>query len=114
MTKTGSPAQAERLLAGAEALTRPPNSRLGFFGYGLMDVEIALIRGDLALALRRLRAAYDQGWRGPFWRYYRDIDPVLSEIRGTPEFKAVFADIERDMRRQAQRLAAQPQGELFR
>lgn len=114
LTKTGSPAQAERLLAGAEALTRPPNSRLGFFGYGLMDVEIALIRGDLALALRRLRAAYDQGWRGPFWRYYRDIDPVLSEIRGTPEFKAVFADIERDMRRQAQRLAAQPQGELFR
>ena len=114
LAKTGSPAQAERLLAGAEALTRPPNSRLGFFGYGLMDVEIALIRGDRTLALRRLRAAYDQGWRGPFWRYYRDIDPVLSEIRGTPEFTAVFADIERDMRQQAHRLAAQQTGELFR
>lgn len=114
LAKTGSPAQAERLLAGAETLARPPNSRLGFFGYGLIDVEIALIRGDRALALRRLRAAYDEGWRGPFWRYYRDIDPVLSEIRGTPEFTAVFADIERDMRQQAQRLAAQPQGALFR
>jgi hypothetical protein len=49
-------------------------------------------------------------WRsyGPQWRYYRDHDANLGSIRGTPEFKAVFADIERDMARQHARPAARP------
>jgi TolB-like protein/tetratricopeptide (TPR) repeat protein len=111
--KTGEQAQAEHLLTSAEALTRPPNARLGFFGYGPMDATIAAIRGDKALALRRLKAAYTEGWRGPFWRYYRDFDPSFADIRETPEFKAIFADIDRDMRQQAERLSAQPKGPLF-
>ena len=48
------------------------------------------------------------GWRGPFWRYYRDFDPNLASIRNEPEFKAIFADIERDMARQRAELAARP------
>ena len=40
-----------------------------------------------------------------WWRYYRDFDPNLASIRNEPEFKAVFADIERDM---AQQRAASP------
>jgi hypothetical protein len=42
------------------------------------------------------------------WRYYRDIDPNLDSIRSEREFKAIFADIERDMARQRAALAARP------
>ena len=48
------------------------------------------------------------GWRGPYWGYARDFDPSLASIRNEPEFKAVFADIERDMAQQRARLAARP------
>ena len=44
----------------------------------------------------------------PLWRYYRDFDPNLASIRNEPEFKAIFADIERDMAQQRARLAARP------
>jgi hypothetical protein len=47
------------------------------------------------------------GWRA-LWRYFRDFDPNLASIRNEPEFKAVFADIERDMARQRAELAARP------
>ena len=59
-------------------------------------------------ALAALREAEQAGWRGPLWRYYRDFDPNLASIRNEPEFKAVFADIERDMAQQRARLAARP------
>jgi hypothetical protein len=39
---------------------------------------------------------------------YRDIEPNLASIRNEPEFKAVFADIERDMAKQRAALAARP------
>jgi hypothetical protein len=42
------------------------------------------------------------------WRYYRDVDPNLASVRSEPEFKAVFADIERDMARQRAEFAARP------
>ncbi len=61
-----------------------------------------------AEALAALRDAEKAGWRGPFWRYYRDFEPNLASIRNEPEFKAVFADIERDMAQQRARLAARP------
>ena len=60
-----------------------------------------------AKALSALRVAEKAGWRAS-WRYYRDFDPDLASIRNEPEFKAVFADIERDMARQRAELAARP------
>ena len=65
------------------------------------------MRGDTAKALAKLREAEQAGWR-TLWRYYRDFDPNLASIRNEPEFKAVFADIERDMAQQRARLAARP------
>ena len=59
-------------------------------------------------ALAALRAAEKAGWRGPTWRLSRDFDPHLASIRGDPEFKAVFADVERDLLRQRAELAARP------
>jgi hypothetical protein len=101
----GEPEQAARLLEASErVLRRLP--RLG--GYGIDDVRVHALRGDKAKALAALREAAQAGWRGPTWRYYRDIDPNLASIREEPEFKAIFADIERDMARQRAELAKRP------
>jgi TolB-like protein/Tfp pilus assembly protein PilF len=80
--------------------------RLGSSGYGIADVQIHALRGDKPKALAALLEAEKAGWRGMAWRYYRDFDPTLASIRNEPEFKAVFADIERDMARQRAELAA--------
>ena len=100
---TGDRERANELLERSEAYfqTIP---RTGLFGYGIADVAIYALRGESAVALRRLREAEKAGWRQG-WRYYRDYDPGLASIRNQPEFKAVFADIERDM---AQQRAASP------
>ena len=101
----GDAARANVLLdAAAQAIGRIP--RLGLGGYGITDVQIQALRGDKAKALAALREAEQAGWRGPLWRYYRDFDPNLASIRNEPEFKAIFANIERDMARQRAELAA--------
>jgi TolB-like protein/cytochrome c-type biogenesis protein CcmH/NrfG len=81
--------------------------RLGAVGYWIADVQIHALRGQKAQALAALRDAERAGWR-VLWRYYRDFEPNLASIRNEPEFKAVFADIERDMARQRAELAARP------
>ena len=85
-------------------------TRLGGNGFGIADVEVLAVRGRKQEALSTLRAAQRAGWRGGLWplRYFRDHDPALATIRSDPEFKAVFADIERDMARQRAELAARP------
>jgi hypothetical protein len=40
--------------------------------------------------------------------YFRDVELTLASIRDKPEFKAIFADIERDMAKQRAALAARP------
>ena len=106
LQKRGDDVRANMLLdAAAQAIGRIP--RLGANGYGITDVQIHALRGDKAKALVALRAAEQAGWRRS-WRYYRDFDPNLASIRNEPEFKTVFADIERDMARQRAELAARP------
>ena len=63
--------------------------------------------GNTSTAGASLREPDPAGWRS-WWRYYRDYDPALASIRNDPEFKAVFADIERDMAKQRAALAATP------
>jgi hypothetical protein len=74
----------------------------------IRDVLILALRGDNAGALQALRQAERNGWRYN-WRYYRDYEPGLASIRDTPEFKAIFADIERDMARQREELRRLPE-----
>jgi tetratricopeptide (TPR) repeat protein len=97
--ETGEKERAAELLRRADAWVMT-SERLGRFGYGLADVQIRLLRGQQDEALELLREAERSGWRGPYWKYHRDFDPVLAPIRNHPEFKAVFDDIERDMARQ--------------
>jgi tetratricopeptide (TPR) repeat protein len=98
--------RARRLLDQSEAFIRT-YPRLGPFGYGISDVAIHALRGEKPAALAKLREAERAGWL-LYWRYYRDFDPNLASIRNEPEFKAIFADIERDMAQQRAALAARP------
>ena len=104
LQKTGAGARAGVLLDRTEKFIRTM-PRMGGWGYGIADVEIYALRGQNREALAALRTAEKAGWRKS-WRYYRDFDPDLAAIRNEPEFKAVFADIERDMARQRAELAA--------
>jgi hypothetical protein len=101
---TGESDRVRQLLDGSERVlgTQP---RLGISGFGVCDVAIYALRGDKARALVALREAEQAGWRTA-WRYTRDFDPNFESIRNEPEFKAVFADIERDIARQRAALAA--------
>jgi TolB-like protein/Flp pilus assembly protein TadD len=105
--KRGDSERASVLLDGAARVFRT-HSRLGASGYWVADVAIHALRAQKAQALEALRDAEKAGWRGPGWRYYRDFEPNLASIRSEAEFKAVFADIERDMARQRAQLAARP------
>jgi TolB-like protein/Tfp pilus assembly protein PilF len=105
--KRGDSDRAGALLDGAARVIRT-TPRLGISGYWVADVAIHALRGQKAQALATLREAARVGWRGPLWRYYRDFDPNLASIRNEPQFKAVFADIERDMAAQRAELAARP------
>jgi tetratricopeptide (TPR) repeat protein len=107
LLQTGEDTRARQLLDGSEGAIRQI-PRLSWLGFGIADVRIHALRGDKARALAALREAEQAGWRGPNWRFSRDVDPALASIRDEPEFKAVFADIERDMALQRAKLAKLP------
>ena len=103
--KTNEGDRARMLLDRAERYIRTL-PRLGESGYGIQDVRIHALRGDKAKALSALRAAVKEGWRGPFWRTQLLFDMSLTSVSSDPAFKAVVADIRRDMKRQRGELAA--------
>lgn len=97
----------EGLLDRSERVVRS-SQRMGWEGYGLLDVQIHALRGDTAKALAALQEATTAGWRSFGWRYYRDFEPTLASIRDEPQFKDIFAEIEADLARQREALAARP------
>jgi hypothetical protein len=99
--------QAKLLLDGGAATIRDL-PRLGLKGYGVSDAQISARRGRKGEALAQLRTARQAGWRGPHWRWWPSRDPALALIRNEPEFRAVFAAIERDMARQRAEPTASP------
>ena len=107
LLQTGEDTRARQLLDSSEGAIRQI-PRLSWSGFGIADVRIHALRGDKARALAALREAEQAGWRGPNWRFSRDVEPALASIRDEPEFKAVFADIERDMALQRAKLAKLP------
>jgi TolB-like protein/lipopolysaccharide biosynthesis regulator YciM len=103
---TGEDDRARVLLDRAEEVMRR-RGPMSQFGYSFSDAEIQSLRGRRAEALVELRQALQQGRRAG-WRYHRDFDPNLESIRNEPEFKAIFAEIERDMVGQRAALATRP------
>jgi hypothetical protein len=76
------------------------------------DIRVAAIRGDRAGTLRMLESLIDRGWRGEYWRYYRDHDPAFEAVRSDPRFRKVFSVVENDVR--ARRVRAAESGDLGR
>jgi len=111
LQKLGKTDEALALLAGSEKVMAKlpllPLLVLELRGRAPNDAGALALRGRKQEALTALRAAEREGWRVG-WRLSRDVDPALDSIRDDPEFKAIFADIERDMARQRAELAARP------
>ena len=106
LQRTGERERAALLLDRSESFFRAI-PRMGWMGYRITDAQVHALRGHRKEALAALREAENDGWRF-LWRYHRDFDPALASIRNAPEFKAVFADIERDVARQRAELATRP------
>ena len=104
LQRTGEKQRAEKLLEYSENYFRSI-PRMG--GYKLNDVRIYAMRGDKSTALAKLREAERAGCR-ELWRYLRDYTSSFASIRNEPEFKAIYAEIERDMAQQRANLAARP------
>lgn len=101
---TGDTAQAARLSdAVFEVIDTLP--RLGWAGYGIVDVQLYAVQGRVADALTALRAAVDSGWR-PILDVPLDQDPSLKALRQAPEFAAILAEIDADMAAQLVRAQA--------
>jgi TolB-like protein/Flp pilus assembly protein TadD len=110
LQKLGKTDQAVALLAGSDkvrAKLPPLGGGVAWGGRALDDARALALRGRKQEALTALRAAERAGWR-LLWRFARDVDPVFDSLRDDPEFKAIFADIERDMARQRAELAKRP------
>jgi hypothetical protein len=60
----------------------------------LLFARTALLAGDRALALDRLRGAVDAGWRD---YYLLQGDPRWDDVREASEFKALLARIKFDV-----------------
>jgi TolB-like protein/Flp pilus assembly protein TadD len=110
LQQVGQSDHAAALLERVDAFVKT-TARLGGLGFGIADVRILALRGRKRHALLSLRAAERAGWRGGLWplRYFREYDPSLASIRSDPEFKAIFAEIGRDMARQRAELAKRAQ-----
>jgi tetratricopeptide (TPR) repeat protein len=102
LSKTGEQKQADLLLDRSfqQIQTIP---RLGFYGYGIADVQIYALQGDKQKALAALRQAIDEGWRTLWW-YYLKRDLNLESLHDEPEYQAMVAEIEADMAEQLARV----------
>ena len=86
--------------------------RMGNWGVGIRDVKIYALQGRKAEALKALRQAVDEGWRG-FWPFALKYDPVLESLHDEPEYQAIIAELDADMAAQLQRVREmQAAGEL--
>ena len=96
--------QADRLLNGAfDYIQTIP--RLGWEGYGIADVHIHALRGEVDAALTAFRRAIDQGWR-PIGQHPLGRDPNLSILHDQPAFRSMLDELDADMAAQLERVTA--------
>ena len=100
----GESAQADALLRRSLAFLDTTH-RVGWIGYGIADVKIAVIQGDEDTALKALEEAVEAGWRKAWAAKLNDR--ALDPIRDDPRFKEQVAIIEADMAAQRERLLAE-------
>lgn len=102
LQRTGDTERARALLDAASVFLAVAR-RNGTHEYFIDEARVAEIRGDHETALRVLGKLVADGWRGPYWRYYRDHDPAFDRLREDPRFRNAFAVVEQDLRSQRSR-----------
>lgn len=96
------PDRAAPLLAETEAfINRIKANGNVYHTIPYFEARIAALRGQLELALQRLREAVDAGWRRGWWIRW---DPAFRALQSDTRMKALLQRIENDMLTQRQRL----------
>lgn len=111
LRRGGDQAASDTLLDGVAAFLETARSG-GTVEFVIDEIRVAAIRGDHEGALQALDERVATGWRGEYWRYYRDHDPAFDGLRTDPRFRKAFAAIERDIA--LQRARAAESGDLGR
>lgn len=102
LEKVGDRECAARLLEKAlDQMQRMP--RLGFFGYGIADVEVYARQGKPEQALAVLRQAIDAGYRMPWWTQ-AERSPHTELLRDDLQFQAMMEEIRVDLASQLERV----------
>ena len=95
LVQTGQQAQADLLLSATETyIAGIP--RLGCCGYGLTDVEIAAIRGDVNQALIALEQAVAESWKVDWW-WETDYNPNLDNLSDNERYRTIVAALAEEM-----------------
>ena len=100
--ETGDRDCASILLDKALELTQTM-PRLGFWGYGIADVELYARQGETRQALAALRRAIDEGWRTSWWSH-GEQGPHTVSLQDDPEFKAMMEEVKADLATQLTRV----------
>jgi len=88
LIESGDADRAGVYIADVESfIARMP--RLGWWGYGILDAELAAIQGDRGAALDALEAAIDAGWIEDWW-FNEKYNQNLVSLHGEPRYQALF------------------------
>ena len=102
----GSPAAAAPLLDEAQAmLSRLRTRGNAFHAIPFLEARIAALRGTPDVALARLAAAVDAGWRRA---WILRFDPAFRRMRDDPRIAPLVERVSRDTSLQRSRVAAAP------
>ena len=71
--------------------------RMGYAGYGVADVKLAMIREDPASAMQALEQAIADGFRTRVWLL--DLDPMFALLRARPGYDALRSELQEDLNR---------------
>jgi tetratricopeptide (TPR) repeat protein len=95
----GDEAQASRLLERTLAATTPQAGQRSPNDWRLARVRVYAERGETAQALAELEGAVKAGWRTPFLAdsVWLEQQPMLAGLRDHPRFKALLAQVRRDL-----------------
>ncbi|MEO1202554.1 MAG: hypothetical protein AAFX10_07595 [Pseudomonadota bacterium] len=103
--KLGNDSAAAELLDGALAAIEG-TPRVGFSGYGLLDVRIHAVRGRRNQALDAFESAVDEGMVSNVFFDFFDVDedPLLESLRGDTRFEAARERMRSNLTEMAERV----------
>jgi TolB-like protein len=88
LIEMGNADRAAKYIADVESfIAQVP--RMDWWGYGILDAELAAVQGNRDAALDALEAAIDAGWMEDWW-FNEKYNPNLASLHGDPRYEALF------------------------